>query len=98
MQLAASLDDGEAMSLALCVSRNLALATDDRKAQTISAARSIPIVATSHLLRHWMEEAGIDRERVRSALRLIGTRARFGPWRGYPEQGWWDDLVSGTGA
>lgn len=98
VQLAASLDDGEAMSLALCVSRNWALATDDRKAQTIATARAVPIVASSHLVLNWIKEAGIDRDTVRSALRLIGTRARFRPWRGYPEQDWWDDLlVAGSG-
>ena len=96
VQLAASLEDGEAMSLALCVSRNYALATDDRKAQTIATAQSVPLIASSHLVLNWKKEAGIDRDKVRSALRLIGTRARFRPWRGYPEQNWWDDMVSGT--
>lgn len=97
VELAASLDDGEAMSLALCVSRNWALATDDRKAQTIATARAIPVVASSHLVLNWIRECAIDRDTVRSALRLIAIRARFRPWRGYPEQKWRDDLLAGTG-
>ena len=98
VQLASALDDGEAMSLALCISRNYALATDDRKARTIAATLSVPLIASSELLLNWMNKSGIECDRVRSALRLIGSRARFRPWRGYPEQKWWEDMVSVPGA
>ncbi|HLB77136.1 MAG TPA: hypothetical protein VJO72_08900, partial [Candidatus Dormibacteraeota bacterium] len=37
VQSAADLDDGEAMSLAICRARGYALATDDRKARRIAS-------------------------------------------------------------
>jgi predicted nucleic acid-binding protein len=49
VQFAAKIDDGEAMTLALCVSRGYAFATDDRKARRIAAsvAEPISLLATS---------------------------------------------------
>ena len=48
VQFAAKIDDGEAMTLALCVSRGYALATDDRKARECGFGRGADsAVATS---------------------------------------------------
>lgn len=95
VQFAASLDDGEASSLALCVAHSYAFATDDRKARRIAGEQPIPVwlVATSDLMLNWMRETGASRDKVRSALLAITTRARFTPWKGYPEQLWWKSMT-----
>ena len=96
VQFAAKIDDGEAMSLALCVSHGYALATDDRKARRISAsvAKPIPLLATSELLFHWFQSNNISPDRIREVLGAVEFRARFRPWPGYPPQEWWSCMLS----
>jgi len=95
VQFAAKIDDGEAMSLALCVSRGYALATDDRKARRIAAsvAEPIPLVATSELLFHWAQSNNISPERIREVLAAVELRARFRPWPEYPLREWWNRML-----
>jgi predicted nucleic acid-binding protein len=53
---AADLDDGEAMSLAICRARGYALATDDRKARRIAGHLALPgvdLLSTSQILHYW---------------------------------------------
>jgi predicted nucleic acid-binding protein len=91
VQFAAKIDDGEAMALALCVSRGYALETDDRKARRIAAAlaKPIPLLATSELLLHWCESDNINPDRIREVLGAVERRARFRPWPDYPLRDWW---------
>jgi predicted nucleic acid-binding protein len=95
VQFAAKIDDGEAMTLALCVSRGYALATDDRKARRIAAsvAEPIPLLATSELLFHWFQSNTIDPGRIRDVLGAIELRARFRPWPEYPLRDWWNGML-----
>lgn len=98
VQFAAKIDDGEAMSLALCVSRGYALATDDRKARRIAAAlaKPIPLLATSELLFHWCESNSINPDRIREVLGAVELRARFRPWPDYPLRDWWSRMQENT--
>ncbi len=100
VEFASMLDDGEAMSLALCVSRSFWLATDDKKARRISASLSppVPLLSTSELVKEWARETEVSRETLRKALLAIERRARFVPWQGYPEKEWWSSVVSAEGS
>ena len=79
VQLAADLDDGEAMSLAICRSRGYALATDDRKARRIAGQLALPkveIITTSQVMHRWaIGTAASPREvkRALSAIELTGS-------------------------
>jgi predicted nucleic acid-binding protein len=96
VEFAAKIDDGEAMSLALCVSRGYALATDDRKARRIAASVAVPIplLATSELIFHWFDSNTISPDRIREVLGAVELRARFRPWPEYPLREWWSRMLS----
>ena len=95
VQFAVKIDDGEAMTLALCISREYALATDDRKARRIAAsiAEPIPVLATSELLFHWFQSNTISPDRIRGVLAAVELRARFRPWPEYTLGDWWDRML-----
>jgi len=89
---AAELDDGEATSLALAESRELVLATDDRKARRLfveNVDAKHRLLSTSELLRDWAHSHAVSRERLRLALHRIMNRARYTPNRSDSNFMWW---------
>lgn len=91
---ASALDDGEAMSLAIAISRGFILATDERKARRLfSEAISDPLrlASTSALLRRWAEVEKIPADRLKRALLSIEKRARYQPPAADPDHQWWLD-------
>lgn len=84
------LDDGEAMSLAIAHSRNIALATDDRKARRLALenAPGISLLSTPQIIRAWAE--GRDHAEVASVIQAIHKRARFSPSEDDPLASWWN--------
>jgi hypothetical protein len=87
VELASQLDDGEALSMALSISRNFGLATDDRKAIRIAKERGVlGIYGTPEIL-----QACPDLN-VSEAIQLIEYRARFSPPAGSPFRDWWLSL------
>ena len=91
------LDDGEAMTMAIAVNRDWAVATDDRAARRILAQRqkTIQLISTPELVQHWVETQKPDRETVRQALLNIEARANFLLGRRDPRYEWWWSLKSG---
>lgn len=89
VSLSASLDTGEAETIAIAVSRGFPLATDDRAAQRLlqKTYPSVVTLCTSVLLRTWSEGKGADE--VARALRAIETRASSLVPRNDPERQWW---------
>jgi hypothetical protein len=87
------LDDGEAMSLAIAHSRNIALATDDRKARRLATenAPGIFLVSTPQVIHAWAE--GRDHADVVSVIRAIHNRARFCPSEHDPLAQWWTERL-----
>jgi hypothetical protein len=84
VELASELDDGEALSLALSLSRHFGLATDDRKATRIARERGVvEIYGTPEILQAC---SGIE---IAEAIRLIEYRARFSPASGTSLRDWW---------
>ena len=92
VQFAVELDDGEAMSLAICRARGFGLATDDRKARRIASQLSAPpvqVISTSEIVHHWATKASIGQDELRRVLVAIEQRARFIPPHDYPLREWW---------
>lgn len=91
---AGALDDGEAMSLAVALSRGFILATDERKARRLfleAAADPLRLVSTSDLLRSWAEAEAARGGRLKEALLRIEKRARYQPPVTDANHQWWVD-------
>ena len=85
--LAAELDDGEALSLAISSVRGFGLATDDRKARRLATEiGSVPLFSTAEIL-HSINS--LSDEVVREMIRRIEFRARFTPHPTMPLSDWW---------
>lgn len=84
---AASLDDGEAMCLALASSRQLVVVIDDRKGQRFAGEQGVPVITTSAIMEHWGRSK--TPEEISAALRKIEARARFRPAEDDPNYEWW---------
>jgi len=93
VNLAAELDDGEAMSMAIAIARSFRFATDDKKARRVFAEvvnDPARLVSTPSLVRKWAERFTKNEEsRVAGALRRIRSRARFVPPASDPDYDWW---------
>jgi predicted nucleic acid-binding protein len=89
VRLARTLDDGEAMALAIAKSRRWILATDDRKARNQAATIGVNILTTPEILRVWADTNSIDQNTLRSVLRDIQHLACFVPAASAPEYEWW---------
>lgn len=92
VDLASALDDGEAMTLAIAISRNFYLVTDERKARRLfleEIANPKRLISTSDLIRHWAEENRITATKLKDTLQRIETRASYRPPVSDRNQKWW---------
>ncbi len=89
VQLAADLDDGEAMAMAIAHQRGWLLATDDRKARRRAAELAVSVVTTPEIMRLWAESGTADRPAIRTALLNVQSLARFTPTAAFPQYEWW---------
>jgi predicted nucleic acid-binding protein len=90
---ASVLNDGEAMSLAIALSRNYMLATDEKKARRLfleATGNPMRLASTSALIRHWSED-NISGERLKHVLLNVETRARYQPPTTDVNYRWWLD-------
>jgi predicted nucleic acid-binding protein len=99
VNLAAKLDDGEAMSLAIALSRNWHLATDDKKARKIfieNAPNEQLLTSTSDLIKRWTETADIDDEEIKSILTKIEIMAHYRPSVSDANFQWWSKVLASS--
>lgn len=94
VDLAMSLDDGEAMALAIAKNRGWKLATDDRKARKTAASIGVAIVTTPELLKRWATRAPHSKAETADVLRRIESLARFTPSDNSPAAKWWREVRS----
>jgi predicted nucleic acid-binding protein len=94
VKLAADLDDGEAMALAIARLRGWILATDDRKARRMAAGLDVTALTTPQIVRHWAERNSVDTAQIRQAIVNIQELARFVPGQVFPEYKWWMQQLS----
>jgi predicted nucleic acid-binding protein len=97
VQLAATLDDGEAACLAIAKVRGWTLATDDRKGRREAGNLGVPVVTTPELVKTWADATKADEAVVAKLLRDIQDYARFVPHRTMPLHSWWVDAVNKGG-
>ncbi len=84
-------DDGEAMSIAIAAQRGFELAMDDKQAAN-HARRSFPrlrLWSTPEIIQQWAAAAKVEPKRLRNALQLIESRARYFPPKAHPLAEWW---------
>lgn len=88
---ALSLGDGEAITSAIAIHRNWALATDDKLAARVvqEIAPQLQILTTPDLMKVWYDAVAPSRAVVSSALINIETRGRFAPSSKHPLYTWW---------
>jgi len=94
---ASALDDGEAMSLVIALSRGFVFATDDRKARRLfleAAGDPKLLKSTSELLRRWAEGQEIERDALKAALLRVEDRARYQPPTSDVNYQWWLDATT----
>lgn len=91
LRLAQRLDDGEAASLAVAITRGWSIATDDKSAIRAAAAADPPVqvITTGIALRRHAEACGWDHDRCAEAIRDVRDQAAFIPPSSDPEYAWW---------
>ena len=98
VELAAILDDGEAVTGAIALNRGHLIAIDDRKARRVlgESAPWMRLVSTLDLVRQWCESVPV--QEVGHALRAMQHGARYVPGQRDPLYAWWGDMVEGLNA
>ena len=97
VDLAAQLDDGEAMSIAIALSRNMLIATDDKKARRIfqeNTTNRNALLSTSDLVREWAEANELPIIEVKAVLTRIETIARYFPPNSDQNYVWWNEIMN----
>jgi len=88
---ASQVDVGEAATCALAVHRDLAVATDDRKAKRLLQAHApgIHLYSTLELLKLWADSGKIEALALAHTLQAVRERGNFLPPKADPLRGWW---------
>lgn len=100
VDMAALVDDGEAITGALALHRGCAVATDDRKARRVLADRApaVPLVSTLELLKQWAERSSLAPADLRAAMLAMQSGASYVPGERDPLYEWWRTVVHDEGA
>ena len=84
------MDDGEAITMAIAVNRNWAIATDDRIAKRIfNAEYNNQIISTPEIIKHWQENGKPSTDILRQAIINIEKRANYLLGSRHPLCEWW---------
>ena len=96
VELAAVLDDGEAVTGTIALNRGHLVAIDDRKARRVLGEKDpgLRLVSTLELMRQWGESVPV--QEVSDALRAMQHRARYIPGQRDPMYSWWRDMMEGS--
>jgi predicted nucleic acid-binding protein len=93
VEFAINLDDGEASSLAIAVSRGWTLATDDRKGRRLATKHHVKLISTSELIHQWVNSNSIPEAAVCEILNRIQQFGKFRPRRTDSLYEWWIGLA-----
>ena len=95
IDLAAQIDDGEAVTGALAFHRGCSVATDDRKARRVlqELVPGVPLVSTLELLKLWAEEGSVLGDELRSSMLAMQTGASYIPGYRDPLHSWWQQIM-----
>ena len=95
VELAAVLDDGEAVTGAIAINRGHSVGIDDRKARRIlgEKAPGMRLISTLDLIRWWAQSVTV--QEVGPVLRAMEHGARYVPGQQDPLYAWWHDMMEG---
>ena len=98
VDLAVSIDDGEATTGALAFHRECSVATDDRKARRVFGERfpAVPVVSTLELLNLWAQDESVSNVELQAAMTRMRTGASYVPGYRDPLYGWWREIIHGS--
>lgn len=91
VDLTQRLDDGEAITGAIAINRNWAIATDDSASVRLfqHSAPHIAVISTLDLVKYWVDTKKPNEDIIRSALSNIRLRGRYEPGRNHSLFSWW---------
>ena len=94
VMLASMIDDGEAITGSVAISRGFAVGIDDRKARRVLSKQSpdIVLVSTLDIVQEWA--MAVPETELRDALLTMSSAANYVPGRREPLYGWWFNVVS----
>lgn len=95
---ASQMDDGEAMSVSLALSRGWNLATDDRKARRLfleAAGDPSRLTSTPEIIYRWAQGKNISSERLKDVLSQITIKACYRPRSTDSACEWWMSIIRG---
>jgi hypothetical protein len=91
INLSERLDDGEAITGAIAINRNWAIATDDIASLKLFQSRTphITLVSTLDLVKYWVDTVKPNDGLIYDTLLNIKLRGRYEPHRNHPLREWW---------
>lgn len=96
INLAATLDDGEARCGALAANRNLVVATDEKAGIRVFSNLSPPIstISTLSMIHNWAIAKNKSKVDISSVLKRIEKRASYRPGSNHKYFNWWKDHMN----
>jgi hypothetical protein len=88
-------DDGDAATCAIAISREWAIATDDKKEISFFSqeAPHLQVLSTLEIIQYWANESKISTIDLRAVLESIRTKGRYVPHRSHPLFNWWKESI-----
>jgi predicted nucleic acid-binding protein len=95
VNFATVLDDGEAVTGAIALHRNWAIATDDKAAINVFAreASHLQIITSPELVKYWVDMTQPSFETVNVCLQNITVGASYRPGTKHPLYEWWQSYI-----
>jgi predicted nucleic acid-binding protein len=85
------LDDGEAITGAIAINRNWAIATDERKSTTVfrNYEPQIAVVSTLDMVKYWADMQRPSAAIIQDSLSNIRLKGKYEPYKNHPLIDWW---------
>lgn len=96
VEMAVTLDDGEAACFAIAKNRSWLLATDERPTERLAQKHGLAIITTPEIIKRWADQTKATKARVAQVLRNIQTFANYLPRKTLPLHEWWTSSVKAT--
>lgn len=94
VNLAQKLDDGEAITGAIAINRNWAIATDENKAIKLfqNKAPHIALVSTLDLVKFWVDTTKPNKQTIQNMVLNIRVRGNYEPHKNHHLFSWWESF------
>jgi hypothetical protein len=88
-------DDGDAATCAIAISRDYAIATDDKREISFfqKEANHLQVLSTLELVKYWSETAKVDDLELEFVLTAIRVKGKYMPNSRHPLLSWWQSFV-----